>query len=50
MQATMATNYIGAFYLTHLLLDKVRQSAPSRIVQTGSLVEAHGDLDLDDWL
>ncbi|MGH9136813.1 MAG: SDR family oxidoreductase [Acidimicrobiales bacterium] len=34
-----AANYLGPFLLTHVLLDKVRSSAPARIVIVGS--EAH---------
>lgn len=35
----LAANYLGPFLLTHLLLDRVIESAPARIVITGS--EAH---------
>ncbi|KAK9829924.1 hypothetical protein WJX72_008676 [[Myrmecia] bisecta] len=49
---TMATNYFGHWYLTHLLLDNLRGSAspatPARVVFTASLSEAHGDLTWDD--
>jgi NAD(P)-dependent dehydrogenase (short-subunit alcohol dehydrogenase family) len=35
----LAANYLGPVLLTHLLLDRLRASAPSRVVVTGS--EAH---------
>ena len=35
----LATNYLGPFLLTHLMLDPIRAAAPARIVVVGS--EAH---------
>ena len=47
-QVTLATNYFGTYYLTHMLLDSLRASAPSRMVITNSLSEMHGHLDFSD--
>jgi NAD(P)-dependent dehydrogenase (short-subunit alcohol dehydrogenase family) len=47
---TFAVNYLGPFLLTHLLLDRLRSSAPSRIITVSSenYRGAKGGLDFDD--
>ena len=44
----MATNYLGAFYLTHLLLKQLADTPKSRIVQLTSLVEPNGGVEWSD--
>jgi NAD(P)-dependent dehydrogenase (short-subunit alcohol dehydrogenase family) len=46
IELTWATNMLGYFLTTRLLLDRLRESAPARIVNVASNL-AHG-LDLDD--
>jgi len=48
-EMTMATNFLGPFLITHLFLDKLKASAPSRIINISS--DAHKmakTLDFDD--
>ncbi|GLC43982.1 hypothetical protein PLESTB_000216700 [Pleodorina starrii] len=46
---TLATNYFGPFYLTHLLLQPLTASAPSRVVNVCSaLGEYMGRVDWED--
>lgn len=44
----MATNYLGAFALTGLLLPYFRKDAPARVVNVGSLAHRFGKLDFND--
>jgi retinol dehydrogenase 14 len=48
VEATFAVNHLAGFLLTELLLDRIRESAPARIVFTASEGHYGGTLDLDD--
>jgi NAD(P)-dependent dehydrogenase (short-subunit alcohol dehydrogenase family) len=48
VEATFAVNHLGGFLLTELLLDRLRESAPARVVFTSSEGHRAGKLDLDD--
>uniref|UniRef100_A0A3Q2QS19 Retinol dehydrogenase 14a n=1 Tax=Fundulus heteroclitus TaxID=8078 RepID=A0A3Q2QS19_FUNHE len=41
-------NHLGHFLLTHLLLDLLKRSAPSRVVVVSSKLYKHGDINFDD--
>ena len=44
----MATNHLGHFLFTNLLLDKMISNAPSRIINVSSLAHEFGAIDLND--
>lgn len=48
IETTFAVNHLGYFLLTNLLLDLLRKSAPSRIVNVSSAAHAYGKIDFDD--
>ena len=48
LEATFAVNHLSGFLLTELLLDRIVESAPARIVFTSSAGHHAGTLDLDD--
>ena len=48
LERTFALNHLAPFLLTNLLLDRLRESAPARVVTTASDAHKSGLLDLDD--
>ena len=48
IEIMFATNHLGPFLLTRLLLERIRQSTPARIVNVASSYHTYGKLDLDD--
>ena len=47
-EETFAVNYLGGFLLTHLLLDLLKSSAPSRVVNVSSSAHEGGGIRFDD--
>jgi len=47
-ERTLAVNYLGPFLLTHELMDLLKSSAPSRIINVSSGLAKDGKVDLDD--
>jgi NAD(P)-dependent dehydrogenase (short-subunit alcohol dehydrogenase family) len=48
LETTFATNHLGAFLLTNLLLDRLKASAPSRIINVSSVASQSGKINFDD--
>ncbi len=48
LEYTFALNHLGPFLLTTLLLDRLKASAPARVVTVSSGAHAAGRLDFDD--
>ncbi|KAK3774021.1 hypothetical protein RRG08_030103 [Elysia crispata] len=48
LERGFGVNYLGHFYLTHLLSDKLRKNAPSRIINIVSSSYVDGELDFED--
>ncbi len=47
-EMTFALNHLGYFYLTHLLMDTIKESAPARIVNVSSGAHAMGKINFDN--
>ena len=47
-EAMIATNHLGPFLLTNLLLDVLKSSQPSRIINVSSVAHTYGYLNLKD--
>jgi len=48
LEHTFAVNHLSAFLLTNLLLDRLKASAPARVVTVSSGAHATGRVDFDD--
>jgi retinol dehydrogenase-14 len=48
LERTFAVNHLASFLLTNLLLDRLKQSAPSRVVTVASHAQAMGRIEFDD--
>lgn len=48
VEHTFAVNHLASFLLTNLLLDRLRRSAPARVVTVASNAERLGVIDFDD--
>jgi NAD(P)-dependent dehydrogenase (short-subunit alcohol dehydrogenase family) len=48
IERTFATNHLGYFLLTTLLLDRLVASAPARVVTVASIGHRRGTMDFDD--
>jgi NAD(P)-dependent dehydrogenase (short-subunit alcohol dehydrogenase family) len=48
LELQFAVNHLAPFLLTQLLLDRIRQSAPARLINVASKMEQDGRIDFND--
>jgi NAD(P)-dependent dehydrogenase (short-subunit alcohol dehydrogenase family) len=48
IESTFAVNHLGYFLVTNLLLDVLKESAPSRIVNVSSVAHERAEIDFED--
>jgi len=48
LEMTLAVNLVAPFYLTSLLLDRLRESAPARVVNVSSATHLAATIDVED--
>jgi retinol dehydrogenase 14 len=48
LERTFAVNHLAPFLLTNLLLDRLKQSSPARVITVSSHAHAEGRIDFDD--
>jgi NAD(P)-dependent dehydrogenase (short-subunit alcohol dehydrogenase family) len=48
IERTFATNHLAYMLLTHLLLDRIKQSAPARIINVSSRAHERASMNFDD--
>ena len=48
LERTFALNHLAPFLLTNLLLDRLKDSAPARVVTVSSNAQALGRINFDD--
>lgn len=48
IETTLAVNHLAPFLLTNLLLDRLKESAPSRVITTSSEAQRWGSMDFGD--
>ena len=48
LDSVFQVNYLSHFLLTNLLLDKLKASSPSRVINVSSIQHANGNINFDD--